>query len=88
MGLESKYCGYGFCKNCCVCFSSGGQLAKVEELNTNIYIGNEVDVADSAIGHYWIGMAGLYQIISATADNCNMNKLEVLIVYIKGSVWL
>ena len=56
MSLDSESCGYGYCRNCSACFSSGGQLAKVEELNTNIYIGNEVDVTDNTIGHYWIGM--------------------------------
>ena len=55
MWLGSESCGYGYCRNCYVCFSYGGQLAKVEELNTNIYIGKEVDVADSTIEHYWIG---------------------------------
>ncbi|KAK2173066.1 hypothetical protein NP493_905g00054 [Ridgeia piscesae] len=38
-----------------VCKNYGGQLVKVEELNTNIYIGSEVGLADRSIGHYWIG---------------------------------
>ena len=49
-------CCYGSFRGCCVYFSYGGQLAKVEELNTNIYIGDQVDIADGSIGHYWIGM--------------------------------
>jgi len=39
----------------CVYISSGGQLAKIEDLHTNIYIGSEVHIADSSIEHYWIG---------------------------------
>ncbi|KAK2163425.1 hypothetical protein NP493_1461g00026 [Ridgeia piscesae] len=38
-----------------VCINSGGQLAKIEDLHTNIYIGSEVHIADSSIEHYWIG---------------------------------
>jgi len=38
-----------------VCFSYGSQLAKVEEQNTNIYIGDQVNDADSTVKHYWIG---------------------------------
>ena len=49
-------CIYKFSRNWRVYFSYGAQLAKVEELNTNIYIGHQVDFADSSIGHYWIGM--------------------------------
>ena len=58
-------CGYGFFRDCCLYFSYGGQLAKVEELNTNIYIGDQVESADSSIGHYWIG-------VDITASNCQM----------------
>ena len=45
------------CSECefCVFSSSGGQLAKAEELNTNIYIGEEVKSAGGGIKEYWIG---------------------------------
>ncbi|KAI0214056.1 hypothetical protein LSAT2_000851 [Lamellibrachia satsuma] len=40
-----------------VCRNSGGQLAKAEELNTNIYIGEEVNSAGGGIVEYWIGFS-------------------------------
>ena len=58
-------CCYRLFRGCCVYFSYGGQLAKVAELNTNIYIGDQVDTADSSIGHYWIGM-------DIAASHCQM----------------
>ena len=57
-----------------VCFSYGGQLAKVQEQNTNIYIGDQMNDADSTVKHYWIGMnIGLYIGVAG--------KLETVVVW-------
>jgi len=61
-----------------VCFSYGSQLAKVEEQNTNIYIGDQVNDADSTVKDYWIGMVtGIwFQIV---CSGWPVRKLETVV---------